>query len=184
MREKLLDAAEQMVQDRGLNAVSFQQLADAVGLSKPTVFHHFHSKEDLAQALVDRCRGKYGDLYGRVVDSDLTAPEKLRQIAGIFESGLKEGHLCLLGALGNSIATLPKPVQENLHSAAAGAINRFSDVFEQGKNDGSLRFAGTAEDAAMSFLAMLQGLQVLARAEGDHAAFGRAAAAYVSTLAT
>ena len=30
MREQLLDAAEKMVQERGLNAVSFQQLADAV----------------------------------------------------------------------------------------------------------------------------------------------------------
>ena len=36
-----------MVQDRGLNAVSFQDLADAVGLRKPSVFHHFRNKEEL-----------------------------------------------------------------------------------------------------------------------------------------
>ena len=40
-----------MVQDRGLNAVSFQDLADAVGLRKPSVFHHFKNKEELYASL-------------------------------------------------------------------------------------------------------------------------------------
>ena len=77
MRERVLEAAERMAQERGLSAVSFQQLADEVGLSKPSVFHHFANKEALAKALVERCQTKYGAQYGEVIDADRTAPEKL-----------------------------------------------------------------------------------------------------------
>ena len=93
MREEILNVAEQMVQERGLSAVSFQHLADAVGLRKPSVFHHFKTKEDLAKALVERCQTKYGVEYGEVINSDQNAPEKLRRIADIFEKGLRDDRL-------------------------------------------------------------------------------------------
>ena len=51
MRERVLDAAEEMVQERGLAAVSVQQLADAVGLSNASVFHHVPNKQAVAEAL-------------------------------------------------------------------------------------------------------------------------------------
>ena len=38
MKEKILDAAEKMVQDRGLNAVSFRDLAEAVGAKQGNDF--------------------------------------------------------------------------------------------------------------------------------------------------
>ena len=175
MREQLLDAAEKMVQERGLNAVSFQQLADAVGLSKSSVFHHFSNKEALAKALVDRCQTKYGVAYAAVIDSEAPAPEKLQAIADIFEEGLRCDRLCLLASIGNSVATLPDGVQLDLKAAATAAIERYARVFEQGRADGSLTYEGEPMDAATAFLAMLEGLQILARARRDLDSFGRAA---------
>jgi TetR/AcrR family transcriptional repressor of nem operon len=184
MKTKILDAAEQMVQDRGLNAVSFQDLADAVGLRKPSVFHHFKNKEQLTLALIDRCATKHGPQYGEVVAKGISAPEKLRQIASIFEDGLVNRRPCLLAALGSSINTMPANAVEELHNTAQGAVERFSEVFEQGRRDGTLTFAGEPELAAMSFFAMLQGLQILARAKGDSAAFTKAASSYIDSITT
>lgn len=182
MRERVLDAAEEMVQERGLTAVSFQQLADAVGLSKPSVFHHFANKEALAIALVDRCQTKYGAEYGAVIDADLPAPEKLRRIAGIFETGLRENRLCLLSALGQSAPTLTDAVQDDLRLSVSQTIDRYARVFEQGEREGSLQFEGSPGDAAAAFLALLEGLQVLARAKRDHEMFRRAARSYVESI--
>ncbi|MEO1128816.1 MAG: helix-turn-helix domain-containing protein [Planctomycetota bacterium] len=182
MRERVLDAAERMVQERGLGAVSFQQLADAVGLSKPSIFHHFANKEALARALVARCQTKYGPEYGEVVEADLAAPDKLRGIAAIFENGLRDNRLCLLGALGQSAPMLSEAVQKDLQHSVARSIERYAEVFEQGTREQSLRFEGTASDAAAAFLALLEGLQVLARARGDHALFGRAAQSYIESI--
>jgi TetR/AcrR family transcriptional repressor of nem operon len=182
MKSKILDAAEQMVQDRGLNAVSFQDLADAVGLRKPSIFHHFRNKEELTLALIDRCATKHGPQYANVVAMDISAPEKLRLIAKIFEDGLANRRPCLLAALGSSINTMPANAVEELHTTAQGAVERFSMVFEQGRRDGTVKFEGEPEFAAMGFFAMLQGLQILARAKDDSASFGKAASAYIDSI--
>lgn len=182
MREQILDAAEVMVQDRGLNAVSFQHLADAVGLSKPSVFHHFRNKEVLAKALVDRCQTKYGTEYLEVIAKEISAPEKLQAIADLFEEGLKDGRLCLLGTLSNSVTTLSEPVSEELRLGIEATVARFARVFEQGRQEGSLRFEGSPEDASAAFLAMIEGLQVLARARGNADMFTRAASGYIQSF--
>lgn len=182
MRERLLEAAEAMVQDRGLSAVSFQQLADAVGLSKPSVFHHFATKEALAKALVERCQTKYGAEYGRVIDADLPAPEKLRGIADVFERGLRDNRLCLLNALGQSAMTLSDAVRDDLRLSVTQSIDRYARVFEQGRREGTLLVEASPPDAAAAFLALLEGLQVLARAKRDHALFARAMRSYIDAV--
>jgi len=182
MREQVLDAAEEMVQERGLAAVSFQQLANAVGLSKASVFHHFPNKEAVAAALVDRCQTKYGAAYGAVIDAELPAPEKLIKIAEIFEQGLKDNRLCLLNSLGQSVSTLTKAVQADLRLSASRAIDRYAKVFEQGLREGSLSFEGEPADAAAAFLALLEGLQVLARAKRDRPMYMKAAMSYIASI--
>lgn len=182
MRERVLDAAERMVQERGLSAVSFQHLADAVGLSKPSVFHHFKNKEELAKALVERCQTKYGVEYGEVIDAHLEAPEKLRRIASIFEKGLRDDRLCLLNSLGQSVPMLAAAVQDDLRLSVSQSIDRYARVFEQGQREGSLRFDGAPADAAAAFLALVEGLQVLARAKRDLDMFSRAASSYIESI--
>ena len=68
MREQILDAAEQLVQTRGLSAVSFQELADAVGLRKPSLFHHIKNKDELGRLLIQRCGTKHGPRYVAVIE--------------------------------------------------------------------------------------------------------------------
>ncbi len=184
MKEELLDAAEQMVQDRGLNAVSFQDLADAVGLRKASVFHHIRNKEALARALIERCATKHGPHYAAVVESHADAPEKLRRLAGVFEAGLRERRPCLLAALGGGRNTLPEVAARELSDTAKGAVDRFAVVFDQGRTEGSLRYTGSPTDAATGFFAMLQGLQILVRSLDDVERFRAAAEAYVDSITT
>ena len=61
-------------------------------------------------------------------------------------------------------------------------LARHAPVFEAGRQGGTLDFQGTAEDATTAFLAMLQGLQILARAKGDAEAFLPAALCYIDTI--
>lgn len=182
MKDKILEAAEKMVQDRGLNAVSFQHLADTVGLSKPSVFHHFRNKEELSRSLIGRCSGKYAPLYAEIVDGEGDAEAKLRSIADIFAGDLARDRLCLLGVMGNSISTLTDPAREDLQRTAVGSIDVFTRVFTQGRAEGTLKFVGNPQDAATAFLAMMQGLQTLARAKNDLDSFHRSVESYIGTL--
>ena len=53
-RDRILDAAEQLVIENGFAATSVDGVLRAAGTSKGAFFHHFDSKLDLARALTER----------------------------------------------------------------------------------------------------------------------------------
>lgn len=63
-RERILDAAQRVVMQRGFAATSVDAIQEEAGISRGTFFYHFPSKDDLARTLLRR--------YARA-DRDLTA---------------------------------------------------------------------------------------------------------------
>ena len=53
-RDKILDCAEQLFARRGFAGIGLAEVADGVGLSKSSLFHHFASKAELYGAVVAR----------------------------------------------------------------------------------------------------------------------------------
>jgi AcrR family transcriptional regulator len=53
-RQQILDAALKLFSHRGYGATSVQEIAEAAGLSKGNVYHHFPEKEMIFRALLDR----------------------------------------------------------------------------------------------------------------------------------
>ena len=154
------------------------------GLSKATIFHHFENKEALAHALIERCSNNHAPRYQKVVeDADASAPEKLRQLARIFETGLKQQRPCLMASLAVGQSSLPESAAKELAEVVRHAARRFEIVFAEGRKAGTLAFEGKPIDAATGFLAMLQGLQAFIRSSGGSASsFGRSVDVYVESL--
>jgi len=53
-REQLLDAAERVFLERGVGHASLAEVADAAGVTRGAVYHHFDSKAALFEAMVER----------------------------------------------------------------------------------------------------------------------------------
>jgi TetR/AcrR family transcriptional regulator, transcriptional repressor for nem operon len=70
-RDRILDAAEQLVQLHGFSATSIDAVLEATPTSKGAFFHHFRSKAALGQALVSR----YADRDVEVLEQFLAAAE-------------------------------------------------------------------------------------------------------------
>jgi AcrR family transcriptional regulator len=77
LRDDLLDAAAALIIERGFRRVRMQDVADAVGVSRQTVYNEFGDKWRLAQALtlreneryldsVDEALTRHADLYSAV----------------------------------------------------------------------------------------------------------------------
>lgn len=56
-REILLDVAISLFSQRGYDAVGVQEVVEAAGVTKPTLYHYFDSKRGLLDALVRREEG-------------------------------------------------------------------------------------------------------------------------------
>lgn len=53
-RTRALDAAERLFDEKGVDATSLQQIADAIGIRAPSLLHHFESKEQLLEEVITR----------------------------------------------------------------------------------------------------------------------------------
>jgi AcrR family transcriptional regulator len=59
-RVRLLDAAERLFGERGLDAVSVRDITEAAGANTAAIHYHFGSKVDLVAAILDRRAGGVG----------------------------------------------------------------------------------------------------------------------------
>lgn len=173
-RTKILDVAEELIQSVGVNAMSYKHISDAVGIRKASIHHHFPKKEDLIDELLNRCQSSYGENYTNIVESGDSAPQKLRSLAGVFEDGLANKKLCLVGSISADKNTLQDSSCRILESNINNTVKIFSKVFKQGREDGTLTFKGTDAEAAYAFLSFLIGIQIVARSQGGQKAFQKA----------
>jgi len=45
--DAILDAAAELIQEKGFNAMTLEDITEAIGISRPTLYQHFSSKEDV-----------------------------------------------------------------------------------------------------------------------------------------
>jgi AcrR family transcriptional regulator len=76
-REKILDAAEALFARRGFTGVGISEIAEAVGLSKSTLFHHYATKAQLYAAVVERILAEIETALMRALAAGGTPVERL-----------------------------------------------------------------------------------------------------------
>ena len=82
-REAFIDAAMRLMQTRGYEQMSIQDVLDEVEASRGAFYHYFASKQVLLAALVDRIADQALAVVEPVVaDPDLTAIQKLERFFG------------------------------------------------------------------------------------------------------
>ena len=71
-REKILDVALDLFTDQGFDATSMREIAERLNISKPAIYYHFASKEDILLALHMRLHefGRAG--LDRLASQDVT----------------------------------------------------------------------------------------------------------------
>jgi AcrR family transcriptional regulator len=76
-REKILDVALDLFTDQGFDGTSMREIAERLGISKPAIYYHFASKEEILMALHMRLHE-----FGKVALARLTGQTVTLQIWG------------------------------------------------------------------------------------------------------
>jgi AcrR family transcriptional regulator len=96
--ETILASTHDLMATRGLHVMTMDDVADAVGISKTTLYQHFKSKEELAAAVIN---GKFREL---LIDIQALAPSlssllKLRQtLTCIIAKRFGENSMCMFAS--------------------------------------------------------------------------------------
>lgn len=76
---EIFAAAVRVFQQKGYHATSMQDIANAVGLQKPSLYHYIRSKEELLFHIFDRGVGPFTAELEEIAAADLRASDKLRR---------------------------------------------------------------------------------------------------------
>jgi len=180
--QRILDIAERLVQVRGFNNFSYADIATELGITKASLHYHFPGKAELGQALVTRYGERFSEALDRI-DSDLPdARSKLEAYANLYAEVLRGKRMCMCGILAAEYQTLPQSMREAVIDFFDEQQRWLAAVLTRGRADGTVKFAGSPEDAAQGILSTLEGAMLVARPYGDLARFNAAAGQLLAGL--
>lgn len=79
-RQEILSVAERLFWQKGFHASSMDDVADAIGLTKPAIYHYFRSKADILVELRQSIMDSMIELSEGVLEADGSPATKLRRI--------------------------------------------------------------------------------------------------------
>ncbi|MBO6504883.1 MAG: TetR/AcrR family transcriptional regulator [Kordiimonadaceae bacterium] len=159
---EILDVAETHMRKGGFDAISFRDLATAVGVKSASVHYHFPAKTDLGQAVVARYRERILAALGDPTDKR-TLASKLKLLFSVYTAALEQGDsVCLCAQLGAEARYLPEDVAAEVELFFSAMVGWTSDAFLQ-------QTAPTkANKLAAHIISSLQGAMVLSVATGSN----------------
>jgi AcrR family transcriptional regulator len=121
-RQRILDAAEQLLVRGGPGAVQVRAVAERVGMTDAGVSHHFGSRDELLVALVHHGGRRVHDAVERVIDSwvddGAAVAELVARLASLYRQGYAELAVALHAAgWRDTGGGMLNPVVDALHAA-------------------------------------------------------------------
>jgi AcrR family transcriptional regulator len=159
-RDAFLDVAQRLIQTKGYEAMSIQDLLNELEASKGAFYHYFDSKQALLEAVVERfADGAIASVAPILNDPDLPALRKLeRVLAGIANLKAEQKELMLAiievwNSDGNAI------VREKVRRLSERIMTPlFSAVVKQGLDEGTLH-VDSPDETAKVLVALMLGFQ-------------------------
>jgi len=162
-REAFLEVAQRLIQTKGYEAMSIQDVLNELEASKGAFYHYFDSKVALLEAVIERLADTGLATVAPILgDPDLPAVRKLEKVfAGIarFKAEQKELVLAIIEVWksdGNAV------VREKLRRLTASRmVPLLSTVVRQGVDEGTFNVASPDETTRV-LLSLMQGFQEIA----------------------
>jgi AcrR family transcriptional regulator len=89
-RDDILDASAQVFRKKGFHGASMVDIAEALGVQKPSLYHHVKSKQEILLALLDRALIMLTEHISTISSEKLPPDQKLRKMIRGYLSTLAD----------------------------------------------------------------------------------------------
>ena len=179
---RILDVAERLAQVRGFNGFSYADVAAELRISKAGLHYHFAGKAELGEALIARYTARFAAALAAIDERRAGARAKLDACMKLYADVLRDERMCLCGMLAAEFETLP----ERMREAVIGFFDQnetwLAHILDQGRAEGTLRFAGPSRETAQTIVSALEGAMLVARPHDDVTRFRAAARHLLASL--
>ncbi|MBI3504940.1 MAG: TetR/AcrR family transcriptional regulator [Proteobacteria bacterium] len=183
--EKILDLAETLIQTRGYSAFSYQDIAQALGIRKASIHHHFASKEALGVAVIDRYAARFAAALAGIASDGRSSPSAMLEfyMQPYFQFARTPDRVCLSAALAGEMPALPAALRTRVERFFSEHQAWLAGILERGAAAGEFRLPSSAAKTARLAFGALQGALLVKRTTGDLTQMRDVAAALKATLA-
>jgi len=168
-RDRILEAACELIHTQGYHATTMDQVVDTSGLSKGTLYHHFSTKEVLAQAALDRFFSLFSE---RIREAMERRAEPLARLGALMDTVVEIqqeiGLLgCPLGNLALELSCSHEGFRQRLQLMLGMMSGEVERCLRRAARSGGLRPEVRVRRAARFVLAAIQGGVLLAKTDRD-----------------
>jgi AcrR family transcriptional regulator len=129
--QQILKAAAVIFSQKGFHAASMRDIAEAVRLQKPSLYHHVSSKQEILLALLDQGLDILIELLGEVILGPGSPEERLRRAMRAYLKALAD-HRELAAVL----LLEHRSLEPELHQRHVPRRDRFEDLWKSLITDG------------------------------------------------
>jgi TetR/AcrR family transcriptional regulator, transcriptional repressor for nem operon len=168
-RGKLVERATELFRRQGYLGTSVGEICQAAGLTKGAFFHHFESKEKLAEGCLGEWEKRVTAIYESAPFQSVTDPRERLMAAidffiGVFSNpGMYKS--CLAGTTAQEVAETNPVLRDATQACFAAGAKQFEKLLDAACGAEG-RTLDTASLAQM-WIAILQGSLLLAKASRD-----------------
>ena len=163
-RDRIIETVDRLFYQQGFEATTFADIASAVGISRGNFYHHFKTKDDILDAVINQRMANTEQMLDHWEVTGNDPAERIRSFIHILivngEKIRKFG--CPVGTLSSELAKLNHSAQ----SDAAGLFTLFRTWL--GRQFSALGFGAKSDGLAMHILGRSQGVATLANAFDDN----------------
>ena len=168
-REKILSAAQSLIELRGYSALGVAEICKAADVPKGSFYYFFESKEALALAVIDEHWADQERTWSRILTSDEEPLTRLRrlfeateaaQLAGQQSCGTVAG--CLFGNLTLEMSNHTEAVRKRLQGIFETQVDMVTPVITAAQRRNEVSVADPRE-AARSVVAQVEGQVLFAK---------------------
>jgi TetR/AcrR family transcriptional repressor of nem operon len=169
--DRILHEARCLIMTRGYNGFSYADIADAIGIRKASIHHHFAGKGDLVIAVVDQARAA---MRAQAGDAEPDAGAALRGYATYWERCIADDSapFCVAAMLAAELPGLPDDVAVAVRGHFAALREWLTRMLALGVRQGSVSLLRSPEEEADAFMSAIYGAMLSARAFAEPARFG------------
>jgi TetR/AcrR family transcriptional repressor of nem operon len=175
-REKILAAAQGLIEQRGYSGLGVAEICAAAGVPKGSFYYFFASKEALALTVIDEHWAEQRRQWSGLLDNDRPPLRRLRDLFEAAESVQRTGQQdngtvvgCLFGNLALELSNRSEEIRARLQEIFEAQIEMIERVVVEAQQAGDAAASVDAKEAARSIVAQLEGRVLLAKLLNDPA---------------
>ncbi|MGQ9536575.1 MAG: TetR/AcrR family transcriptional regulator [Actinomycetota bacterium] len=138
-RTQILEAALSIMKERGLEGITTRRIAERVGITEPALYRHFRNKKEIVLEALDELSRRPLQVLLGVGDTGGTVPERILGMSEAFYGFVMDNHEDALLLFEVMTAARDPEIREALGEKFLGYILVISEMFEMGKEEGSIR---------------------------------------------